>query len=64
MPAPRWLARFNLHVTNRLVGPLARHMPGMGGAVHVGRKNDCRECCISMIHAETFQGTRKTKEPA
>ncbi len=38
MPDPRWLARFNLHVTNRLVGPLARHMPGMGVDVHVGRK--------------------------
>jgi len=38
MPAPRWLARFNLRVTNRLLGPLARHMPGMGVVVHVGRK--------------------------
>jgi hypothetical protein len=38
MPAPRWLARFNLQVTNRLLGPLARHMPGMGVVVHVGRK--------------------------
>jgi deazaflavin-dependent oxidoreductase (nitroreductase family) len=39
MPAPRWLARFNLQVTNRLLGPLARHMPGTGVVVHVGRKN-------------------------
>jgi hypothetical protein len=38
MPAPRWLARFNLQVTNPLLGPLARHMPGMGVVVHVGRK--------------------------
>jgi deazaflavin-dependent oxidoreductase (nitroreductase family) len=38
MPAPRWLARFNLQVTNRLLGPLARHMPGMGVVMHVGRK--------------------------
>ena len=38
MPAPRWLARFNLYVTNRILGPLARHMPGMGVVVHVGRK--------------------------
>ena len=38
MPAPRWLARFNLRVTNRILGPLALHMPGMGVIVHVGRK--------------------------
>jgi deazaflavin-dependent oxidoreductase (nitroreductase family) len=38
MPAPRWLARFNLHVTNRILGPLARRVPGMGIIVHAGRK--------------------------
>lgn len=38
MPAPRWLARFNLHVTNRILGPLALYTPGMGVIVHVGRK--------------------------
>ena len=38
MPAPRWLARFNLYVTNRILGPLARRLPGMGVVVHVGRK--------------------------
>ncbi len=38
MPAPRWLARFNLYVTNRLLGPLASRMPGMGVVIHVGRK--------------------------
>ncbi len=38
MPAPRWLARFNLHVTNRLLGPLAAHLPGMGVVLHIGRK--------------------------
>jgi hypothetical protein len=30
MPARHWLARLNLVVTNRLLGPLARHLPGMG----------------------------------
>jgi deazaflavin-dependent oxidoreductase (nitroreductase family) len=39
MPAPRWLARFNLHVTNRILGPLAARVPGMGVVVHVGRKS-------------------------
>ena len=38
MPAPRWLARFNLHVTNRILGPLARRMPGMGVVIHTGRR--------------------------
>lgn len=38
MPAPRWLARFNLHVTNRLLRPVARRLPGMGVVVHTGRK--------------------------
>ncbi len=38
MPFPRWLARFNLVATNRILGPLANHVPGMGTVVHVGRK--------------------------
>jgi deazaflavin-dependent oxidoreductase (nitroreductase family) len=38
MPAPRWLARFNLHVTNRILCPLALYLPGMGVIVHAGRK--------------------------
>ena len=38
MPAPRWLARFNLHVTNHLLGPLARRLPGWGVVLHIGRK--------------------------
>jgi deazaflavin-dependent oxidoreductase (nitroreductase family) len=38
MPFPRWIARVNLHVTNRLLGPLARRLPGMGMVNHVGRK--------------------------
>jgi len=39
MPLPRWLARFNLQVTNRILGPLARWAPGMGIVIHVGRKS-------------------------
>ena len=37
MPAPRWLARVNLRFTNHLLGPLARHLPGMGVVIHKGR---------------------------
>lgn len=40
MPLPRWLARLNLRVTNRILGPLAEHMPGMGIVIHRGRKTD------------------------
>lgn len=38
MPFPRWLARINLHVTNRILGPLAGRLPGMGVVIHIGRK--------------------------
>ena len=38
MPFPRWVARFNLHITNRILGPLASRHPGMGVVIHVGRK--------------------------
>jgi deazaflavin-dependent oxidoreductase (nitroreductase family) len=37
VPAPRWLARFNLHFTNRILGPVATRLPGMGVIVHAGR---------------------------
>jgi hypothetical protein len=39
MPFPRWLARVNLHVTNRVLGPLASRVPGMGVIIHLGRKS-------------------------
>ncbi len=38
MPAPRWLARFNRRVTNRLALPLATRLPAFGVVVHTGRK--------------------------
>ncbi len=39
MPLPRWLARINLFVTNRVLGPLANHVAGMGIVIHEGRKS-------------------------
>jgi deazaflavin-dependent oxidoreductase (nitroreductase family) len=39
MPAPRWLARFNKRVTNRVLGHLVPHLPGFGLVVHRGRKS-------------------------
>ena len=37
MPAPKWLARANRRVTNRILGPLAWHLPGFGVVIHRGR---------------------------
>ena len=37
MPAPRWLARVNRRVTNRVLGRLAPYLPGFGVVVHTGR---------------------------
>jgi deazaflavin-dependent oxidoreductase (nitroreductase family) len=37
MPAPRWLARFNKRATNRILGPVVKHLPGFGVIVHTGR---------------------------
>lgn len=42
MPAPRWLARFNQHVTNHITGPVAPRLPGFGVVVHTGRKTQRR----------------------
>src|SRR5262245_54126937 len=39
MPAPRWLARFNQRVSNRIIGPVAPRLPGLGVVVHRGRKS-------------------------
>ena len=38
MPAPRWLARVNRRVTNRLLGGVATRLPGFGVVVHTGRR--------------------------
>ena len=38
VPLPGWLARANRHATNRVLGPLARYLPGFGVVVHTGRK--------------------------
>jgi deazaflavin-dependent oxidoreductase (nitroreductase family) len=39
MPLPKRLARFNIRVTNRVLGPLAEHLPGFGIVIHVGRRS-------------------------
>jgi deazaflavin-dependent oxidoreductase (nitroreductase family) len=38
MPLPRWVARANKRLTNRITGPLAPYLPGFGVVVHTGRK--------------------------
>ena len=39
MPLPKRLARFNRHVTNRVVGPVARRLPGFAIVTHRGRRS-------------------------
>jgi deazaflavin-dependent oxidoreductase (nitroreductase family) len=39
MPLPKGLARFNRVVTNRIVGPVAGHLPGFAIVTHVGRRS-------------------------
>jgi deazaflavin-dependent oxidoreductase (nitroreductase family) len=36
---PRWVARFNLSVTNRVTGRFVTWLPGFGLITHVGRKS-------------------------
>lgn len=39
MPIPRTVARVNRLVTNRIIGPVAGHVPGFGVIVHQGRRS-------------------------
>ena len=39
MPLPRAVARFNKHVTNRILGPVSPFLPGFGAIEHRGRKS-------------------------
>jgi deazaflavin-dependent oxidoreductase (nitroreductase family) len=39
MPLPRRLARFNRIATNRVLGPVARYLPGFAVVLHVGRRS-------------------------
>ena len=36
---PRWVAAFNLKVTNRITAPFVTWLPGFGVITHVGRKS-------------------------
>ena len=42
MALPKRLAKFNLVVTNRVLGPFARYLPGFGVLTHVGRRSGRR----------------------
>jgi deazaflavin-dependent oxidoreductase (nitroreductase family) len=39
MPLPRRLAKFNRLVTNRILGPVLRYVPGFAVVSHVGRRS-------------------------
>ena len=42
MPLPRALARFNLKVTNPILGHVAARLPGFAIVTHVGRRSGTR----------------------
>jgi deazaflavin-dependent oxidoreductase (nitroreductase family) len=42
VPLPKRLAKFNLVVTNRVLGPAARRLPGFAIVHHVGRRSGRR----------------------
>jgi deazaflavin-dependent oxidoreductase (nitroreductase family) len=42
MPLPRRLAKFNRVVTNRILGPVLRYVPGFAVVSHVGRRSGRR----------------------
>jgi deazaflavin-dependent oxidoreductase (nitroreductase family) len=51
MPLPKGLARFNLKVTNRVLGPLAERLPGFGVVIHVGRRSGVvRRTPVNVFH--------------
>jgi deazaflavin-dependent oxidoreductase (nitroreductase family) len=39
VPLPRALGRFNRRITNRLLWPIVRWLPGFARVVHVGRRS-------------------------
>jgi deazaflavin-dependent oxidoreductase (nitroreductase family) len=39
MALPKWLARFNRRVTNRVTGTFADRLPGFGILIHTGRRS-------------------------
>jgi deazaflavin-dependent oxidoreductase (nitroreductase family) len=52
MPLPKRLARFNLHVTNRVLGPVARRLPGFAVVSHVGRRSGrVRQTPVNLFRA-------------
>jgi deazaflavin-dependent oxidoreductase (nitroreductase family) len=51
MPLPKGLARFNLRVTNRVLGPLAERLPGFGIVIPVGRRSGTvRRTPVNIFH--------------
>ncbi len=52
MPLPKRLARFNLRVTNRVLEPVARRLPGFAVVSHVGRRSGrVRQTPVNLFRA-------------
>jgi deazaflavin-dependent oxidoreductase (nitroreductase family) len=53
MPLPKRLARFNRVVTNPVLGPLARRLPGFAVVLHVGRRSGrAYRTPVNLFHAQ------------
>jgi deazaflavin-dependent oxidoreductase (nitroreductase family) len=51
MPLPRALARFNLKVTNPVLGHVAGRLPGFAIVTHVGRRSGTRRTTpVNLFH--------------
>jgi deazaflavin-dependent oxidoreductase (nitroreductase family) len=51
VPLPRALARFNLKVTNPILGHVAGRLPGFAIVTHVGRKSGTRRTTpVNLFH--------------
>jgi deazaflavin-dependent oxidoreductase (nitroreductase family) len=53
MPLPRGLARFNRRVTNHVMRPIARRLPGLAVVRHVGRRSGrIYETPVNVFHRD------------
>jgi deazaflavin-dependent oxidoreductase (nitroreductase family) len=49
---PRWVAAFNLKVTNRITAPFVTWLPGFGVITHIGRKSSrCYRTPVNVFRA-------------
>ena len=57
MPLPRWLARFNLHMTNRILVPLARIVPAFNSTDWIFAIKHDGFCAVAHVNAAPYNVT-------